>query len=546
MRIQQERKRRDFLCRRRFRNRGQASFEEHSPSLGGNSGGPQGQPGSNDGTDSARANTGLEPELAYDSEDCSKNVIAQRINAQARGATSGVSRQEMVRQAAVENHTHCSYFREDDEKEMDWAQAKDETRAETEAKTFRQSPMGVMAVQSVLSKSRGSMCSTMRLHDASSNMLDAPSTDKIKSDESSIGRPSPSLSGGNHEQENLRGADRNVRLADAISAPSQGTTRHLKSFEGSNNSSQSLRDTSLGILDRAGSEVDQSTAGSSIQLGRVKAQQQILLTAGCSPCLPSALDARNSIAKVTTVHVNANSQGRQRAASATTFRPSTSSGMVEDPETRYMSASGSKTGHKEWALQAPLTVEQALIRETANEITTQNDSFRAPTRRRRQRAASTSSIPFNPTAFATTAATRGKPLQSVSFSREGCVRRRRSVSPMTALAQSYEHRRQSEILRRRIAASSEGGTLHPQSSMPGSRWAEDVQLHPNTDRKAQLVPATRTAGRRWGSNHGRLESLFVGERIFEGPWVLDTRENERGSSISRDEHEDSLRYIVGV
>ncbi|CAM9183781.1 unnamed protein product [Ectocarpus sp. 13 AM-2016] len=76
-------------------------------------------------------------------------------------------------------------------------------------------------------------------------------------------------------------------------------------------------------------------------------------------------------------------------------------------------------------------------------------------------------------------------------------------------------------------------TRRPRTSVGGSRWAQDVRLQQHSEGRSRLAPATRTAGGRWGANHGRLEALIPGEeapaptsityRIAEerGPWVLD-------------------------
>ncbi|CAM9792855.1 unnamed protein product, partial [Ectocarpus sp. 12 AP-2014] len=78
-----------------------------------------------------------------------------------------------------------------------------------------------------------------------------------------------------------------------------------------------------------------------------------------------------------------------------------------------------------------------------------------------------------------------------------------------------------------------GPTRRPRTSVGGSRWAQDVRLQQHSEGRSRLAPATRTAGGRWGANHGRLEALIPGEeappptsityRIAEerGPWVLD-------------------------
>ncbi|CAM9158044.1 unnamed protein product [Ectocarpus sp. 8 AP-2014] len=78
-----------------------------------------------------------------------------------------------------------------------------------------------------------------------------------------------------------------------------------------------------------------------------------------------------------------------------------------------------------------------------------------------------------------------------------------------------------------------GPARRPRTSVGGSRWAQDVRLQQHSEGRSRLAPATRTAGGRWGANHGRLEALVPGEeaptltsityRIAEerGPWVLD-------------------------
>ncbi|CAM9533059.1 unnamed protein product [Ectocarpus fasciculatus] len=95
-----------------------------------------------------------------------------------------------------------------------------------------------------------------------------------------------------------------------------------------------------------------------------------------------------------------------------------------------------------------------------------------------------------------------------------------------------------------------GPARRPRTSVGGSRWAQDVRLQQHSEGRSRLAPATRTAGGRWGANHGRLEALIPGEeapaptpityRIAEerGPWVLDAdpslglpRNVEQGHSL---------------
>lgn len=95
-----------------------------------------------------------------------------------------------------------------------------------------------------------------------------------------------------------------------------------------------------------------------------------------------------------------------------------------------------------------------------------------------------------------------------------------------------------------------GPARRPRTSVGGSRWAQDVRLQQHSEGRSRLAPATRTAGGRWGANHGRLEALIPGEeapaptsityRIAEerGPWVLDAdpslglpRNAEQGHSL---------------
>lgn len=90
----------------------------------------------------------------------------------------------------------------------------------------------------------------------------------------------------------------------------------------------------------------------------------------------------------------------------------------------------------------------------------------------------------------------------------------------------------------------------PRTSVGGSRWAQDVRLQQHSEGRSRLAPATRTAGGRWGANHGRLEALIPGEeapaptpityRIAEesGPWILDAdpslglpRNTQQGHSL---------------
>lgn len=77
-------------------------------------------------------------------------------------------------------------------------------------------------------------------------------------------------------------------------------------------------------------------------------------------------------------------------------------------------------------------------------------------------------------------------------------------------------------------------TSRPRTSIGGSRWSQDVRLQQHIQGRSRLAPATRTAGGRWGANHGRLGSLVPGDESESsptsiayripregGPWVLD-------------------------
>lgn len=75
-----------------------------------------------------------------------------------------------------------------------------------------------------------------------------------------------------------------------------------------------------------------------------------------------------------------------------------------------------------------------------------------------------------------------------------------------------------------------GPAPRPRTSVGGSRWSQDVRLQRHIEGRSRLSPATRTAGGRWGANHGRLEALFPGEELAppplaapreNGPWIMD-------------------------
>lgn len=57
----------------------------------------------------------------------------------------------------------------------------------------------------------------------------------------------------------------------------------------------------------------------------------------------------------------------------------------------------------------------------------------------------------------------------------------------------------------------------PRTTVGGSRWYQDVRLEQHTQGRSRLAPATRTAGGRWGSNHGRLEALIPADESFTTP-----------------------------
>lgn len=80
-----------------------------------------------------------------------------------------------------------------------------------------------------------------------------------------------------------------------------------------------------------------------------------------------------------------------------------------------------------------------------------------------------------------------------------------------------------------------GPVSRPRASIGGSRWSQDVRFQQHTRGRSRLAPATRTAGGRWGANHGRLEALVPGDESEAsstsityrippeggGPWVLE-------------------------
>lgn len=85
------------------------------------------------------------------------------------------------------------------------------------------------------------------------------------------------------------------------------------------------------------------------------------------------------------------------------------------------------------------------------------------------------------------------------------------------------------------AGRSGSSVSRPRTSVGGSRWSQDVCFLQHMRGRSRLAPATRTAGGRWGANHGRLEALIPGEEMQpprasiiyripreSGPWVLDT------------------------
>lgn len=72
----------------------------------------------------------------------------------------------------------------------------------------------------------------------------------------------------------------------------------------------------------------------------------------------------------------------------------------------------------------------------------------------------------------------------------------------------------------------------PRTSVGSSKWSQELRLHQHAKGRSRLAPATRTAGGRWGTNHGQLHALFSGEEFMEpplsgrgllenSPWVLD-------------------------
>lgn len=122
--------------------------------------------------------------------------------------------------------------------------------------------------------------------------------------------------------------------------------------------------------------------------------------------------------------------------------------------------------------------------------------------------------------------------------------RRRNSLPLQAsptLLDGQKSRQQSDYLPQHYSAAaavaaSAACTLAPSSrprtSVGGSRWSQNVLRHQHAKGRSRLAPATRTAGGRWGANHGQLETLFPGEELAPPPsrrensrWVLDVDPN---------------------
>lgn len=124
---------------------------------------------------------------------------------------------------------------------------------------------------------------------------------------------------------------------------------------------------------------------------------------------------------------------------------------------------------------------------------------------------------------------QAKALQAAALNGGYKHRRRRDYSPTRVLyAPGADPRAYSSAI-------TGAATFAPPSSrytnVGGSRWSQDVRLQQHARGRSRLAPSTRTAGGRWGANHGRLEALFPWEespphppdweRWQNGPWVLD-------------------------
>lgn len=224
-----------------------------------------------------------------------------------------------------------------------------------------------------------------------------------------------------------------------------------------------------------------------------------------------------------------------------TKRPRTSVHAVAalpDSSSRFLgpllSADGASAGSS--PLQLVNTTTTAAAAATASTVGGQERAvLKYPQRQRRY-----SSLSFAQNPHATTAEMirryRGQLRRASSSSQQPRVRVASTSATMPPLLAGGRRRSDGSTPWHFYNATktNKAAASRPRTSVGGSRWSQDVRLQQHARGRSRLAPATRTAGGRWGANHGRLEALVPGDESESsttsityripregGPWVLD-------------------------
>lgn len=225
------------------------------------------------------------------------------------------------------------------------------------------------------------------------------------------------------------------------------------------------------------------------------------------------------------------------AAPIRKLQPDMNNGEAQrEAGTRIFSESIDTANDTSRTLQGKTELKQAVASKRAEGPATLHCGLHAPWQLNRRRAISLDGAASS----VASAYMEGGPYDSTAPHGVGnqSLTRRHSESTTTALSQSRQHRRESALLQRQMATVSAGTPPSTNNMMmvSGSRWSKSVLLHQQQliYHRTRLVPATRTAYGRRGSNRGRLGTLLGGEKKYDGPWVLDlTSTGEEGDQSQR-------------
>lgn len=254
----------------------------------------------------------------------------------------------------------------------------------------------------------------------------------------------------------------------------------------------------------------------------------------CSPTLSSA--RFTTLETATTGKKGPHEQIQYLAAPTRTSQPDMNNNGEAQREagTRIFSEFIDTTNDRSLALQGKTELKQAVASKRAEGPDALDYGLHAPWQLNRRRAASLDGAASSiASAYMEDAAYDSTVPHGVG---NQSVTRRHSESTTTALSQSRQHRRESALLQRQMAAISAGTPPHTNSLMvvSGSRWSKSVLLQQQQPiyQRTRLVPATRTAYGRRGSNRGRLGTLLGGEKKYDGQWVLDLTSTGEGGDHS--------------